>query len=609
MRPMRARWVTKFGIVGILLTIQAALLAWIDFRNSPSVDEVAHLPAGLRHLRKCTFDIYQVNPPLVRLIAASPLLLCSPQTDWTYMSDAPYARTEFATGIRFCNLNAPNVFWYFTIARWACIPLILAGGYAVYRWSADLYGWRSACIATTLWCFSPSILGNGGMITPDAAAAALGVLASYCFWRWLKEPSWTRCALAGAALGLALLSKTTWAILVVLWPILWCLWRLYAPRADSSRSTANIARFDAPVPTVGQLAVLLFVGIDLLNLAYCFEGTFTPLSQFAFRSTLLGGPHAHSTPGNLFATSWIGNIWIPLPFNYVQGIDIQRYDFELGNWSYLWGVQRFGGWWYWYLFAVVVKEPLPLLLMLVLATVVAGLGNSGRRRLIDEAVLLIPAIVLFAVVSSQTGFSRYERYVLPAFPFLLIWASRSVELARPIGSILSIARCALVSWYVASSLFIFPHSLSYFNELAGGPFGGPRYLLDGNVDWGQDLLFMKRWSASHPEARPLFLQYFGFLDPASADLDARLVPTERDMASRTQGAVSKQLEPGWYAISVNDLFGYKHKGDDEPPFAYLRSLRRAASAGYSIYIFRVSDEESHEAKAKANEHVNFQDPR
>ena len=56
-----------------------------------------------------------------------------------------------------------------------------------------------------------------------------------------------------------------------------------------------------------------------------------------------------------------------------------------------------------------------------------------------------------------------------------------------------------LAWSIASSLWISPHSLAYFNEIAGGPTGGPRYLLGSNVDWGQDLLFLKRWIANHPK--------------------------------------------------------------------------------------------------------------
>ena len=36
---------------------------------------------------------------------------------------------------------------------------------------------------------------------------------------------------------------------------------------------------------------------------------------------------------------------------------------------------------------------------------------------------------------------------------------------------------------------------------------GPAHLLDSNIDWGQDLLYLKDWLDKHPQARPLGLAY------------------------------------------------------------------------------------------------------
>lgn len=51
----------------------------------------------------------------------------------------------------------------------------------------------------------------------------------------------------------------------------------------------------------------------------------------------------------------------------------------------------------------------------------------------------------------------------------------------------------LASWIFASSLWVYPHSLSYFNESVSGPLNGPKHLLGSNVDWGQDILYARQW--------------------------------------------------------------------------------------------------------------------
>lgn len=51
------------------LMIHGLLLGWISIVNAPMFDEIAHFPSGLAHWRLGTFDLYRVNPPLMRMIA------------------------------------------------------------------------------------------------------------------------------------------------------------------------------------------------------------------------------------------------------------------------------------------------------------------------------------------------------------------------------------------------------------------------------------------------------------------------------------------------------------------------------------------------------------
>lgn len=67
----------------------------------------------------------------------------------------------------------------------------------------------------------------------------------------------------------------------------------------------------------------------------------------------------------------------------------------------------------------------------------------------------------------------------------------------------------LLAWFVASSLWIYPHSLSYFNESVGGPLNGPNHLLGSNVDWGQDVRYLHCWLERHAPASQHNVRYFG----------------------------------------------------------------------------------------------------
>ena len=84
--------------MALLLGLHAALLAWSAYRHSPIVCEVGHLPAGLSHVQLGRFDLYRVNPPLVRCVAATAVALVGANTDWTRYDTDPLRRAEYEVG-------------------------------------------------------------------------------------------------------------------------------------------------------------------------------------------------------------------------------------------------------------------------------------------------------------------------------------------------------------------------------------------------------------------------------------------------------------------------------------------------------------------------------
>ena len=208
-----------------LLAIHGGLLAYSVWVHSPTYCEVNHLPAGLQHLHLGRFDLFRVNPPLVRLVAALPVAFLSPETDWKNCDDSLVYRTDMAVGQDFIKANGERSLWFFLVARWACIPFSLLGGYVCYRFASELFGLTAGLLALIFWCFCPYILGHASLITPDAPAAVMGMTACYAFWRWLKRPTVWLAIVAGLLFGLAQLTKTTLLVFYPLWPILWLIYR------------------------------------------------------------------------------------------------------------------------------------------------------------------------------------------------------------------------------------------------------------------------------------------------------------------------------------------------------------------------------------------------
>jgi hypothetical protein len=434
------------------------------------------------------------------------------------------------------------------------------------------------------------------MITPDVGATSLGITSCYIFWRWLINPNSWSAMTAGCVIGLAQLTKTTWLVLYPLYPLTWWLWRW----TDIQR-----VHWRGWITQVAHLVGFLLLSIVVINAGYAFNGSFKRLRDFEFVSQKLGGADSsRNNPGNLFTCSWMGNIRIPLPADYVLGIDTQQRDFDTRMWSYLRGEHRFGGWWYYYLYALAIKTPLGTLGLFVLGVASTFFIPSCSSTWRHELVLCIPLLGVLCLVSLQTGFNHHLRYVLPVFPLIFILASKAAHVASFKNSIVKSIVTAILVWSIASSLCVYPHSLSYFNELVGGPTRGHEHLIDSNIDWGQDLLYLKRWLERHPEAKPLRFAYFGLVDPRVAGIKFTLPPPY--LVPSVVGEQEVGPRPGWYALSVSRIHGLRRvaapdgKGNwvflEDEGYRYFLRFRPVAMAGYSIYVYHIEADEANRVR-------------
>jgi hypothetical protein len=304
--------------------------------------------------------------------------------------------------------------------------------------------------------------------------------------------------------------------------------------------------------------------------------------------------------GNRFKDQFIGNIIIPLPQDYVQGIDIKKRDFETGlDSTYLRGTHARHGWWYYYLYALLIKTPLGTIGLFLLAIFCTFFQKSYNASWRDEMVIFLPGIGLLVFVSSQTGFSVHSRYIIPALPFFFIWISKVGKIFSLRKRFLQVIILILLFWSIFSSLWVYPHSISYFNELAvilptpnephspqepegtsfiasllnAGARNGGRHLLDSNIDWGQDLFYLEKWCLQHPEVTEISTAIYG------------TYPLEQTKVPTTSMPPINHPQSGWYALSVNYLY------NREKQYRYFLHLKPAARAGYSIYIYHITPEE------------------
>tara|TARA_R110002111_G_scaffold250245_1_gene314461 strand:+ start:8869 stop:10761 length:1893 start_codon:yes stop_codon:yes gene_type:complete len=550
-------------IVCLFLAVHVFLLAYIATQKSPTFLEPAFLVSGLSHWESGHYELYRVNPPLVRMVAALPVLLEEHRMEFIrekYFSIN--SRAEYWAGYEFIKHNGERSIWLITLARFACIPFSIIGGIVCYRWANELYGQVAGLLACGTWSFSPNILGHGSLITTDAHAAAIGILAAYLFWRWIISPTLIRTLLAGVALGLALLTKFTLCVFIPIWLIVWLL-RCITIRSPN-RSFRSIF-FECCL-----LSGIFIISTHILCLGYNYEDVPTRISELSFKSDFLSklctSSDTTQAKSSVLANQFISvisKLVIPVPRDYIIGIDLQIYDFETsGDPSYIRGQFSNQGWWYYYLYGVLVKTPIGTLVLLSWATISRlfvfcrpsaqkKMDSTRLNRSWGEFIIILSFFSIFILVSSETSFSKHLRYILPCYPFMFIWfsqtaQSKDIQKNKRIALLKMVTVGAVFTFSTISSILTLPHSISYFNLFTGGIDNGPRHFIGSNIDWGQDLLEVKKWQSKDDNRKGIYLAYYGSLDPR--DLGITCNPLTSKM-------LRKPLKPGIYVISASLLQG------------------------------------------------------
>jgi hypothetical protein len=634
--------------VAAFLTLHATLAARSLVTENPTVDEVIHMPAGVTYWQTGSFRLYHHNPPLVKLIAALPVVFSNPQIDYgnAWWKTEPPNKAAFAH--EFMQANSPRYFELFARARLLMPLFSLIGGLVVFFWSRALYGNAGGLLSLALWTFCPNVLAHARLVTTDMGATAVGALATFLFWRFLKGPSWSRAALAGLALGLGQLTKFSLLVLYGLWPLL----ALFALRTGGP-IRRSIGR------TLLQGALIVALSVLVIDVGYGFEGVGIPLGRYEFVCQSLTKPvppgmvrprspdqlfdGAYRFRVNRFRDTWLGSLPTPLPKHYLLGFDDQKIEAEgipkkyfepeevgpegdrlMGYPVYLDGQLRQTSWWYYYLLTLVYKVPEGTWLLVLTSLAVLAASPRSRASTFDEmAVLTVPVVVLF-VMSIFTNINLGLRYVLPIFPYVFVSAGKLAPWASGIadGTRRRLA-CGLIGAgliaTVAATLWVHPHYLAYFNAVSGGPSRGAEHLIDSNLDWGQDLVGLLRWLETNVPGERVGLAYFGQINPRVFEqrgegFDWFLPPPEPGSMPQLPPRYALnpariQLEPGLYAVSASLVEGLPWRVYDSPwqafdqtrwapwqawfnAFGYFRDLKPIAKVGYSIWIYRVTPDDA-----------------
>ncbi|MBN1354729.1 hypothetical protein JXA40_00500 [bacterium] len=186
---------------------------------------------------------------------------------------------------------------------------------------------------------------------------------------------------------------------------------------------------------------------------------------------------------------------------------------------------------------------------------------------------LFPALWFLAAAS----LSRHDigvRHILPVYILVFMWLGGLPSLIPAARRSIFIGTVAVLS--CIEIVRFHPDYIPYFNPLAGGKNYGYRYLSDSNLDWGQDLIQLRRYLAEKPSGATVRLDYFG---------DDDLVKHYSLPVAEVSIADEYKPAPGIYAVSIFKLQNIW--SPSETRYAWLKMYEPEARIGGSIWIYRV----------------------
>jgi 4-amino-4-deoxy-L-arabinose transferase-like glycosyltransferase len=558
-RANSGAWPLLVAVAIVLLCVRMAL-TWAVF--SDTSDEPYHISAAVSLFEAHKLVQGAQHPPLPRILPGLVLYASGVRYPPDRGNKTIHGDLELLDSFVAGNeelLHSPISYWQVLVrARATTLPFAVAAVIYLYllgRWLADR---RMAALAAIFFSFDPTLLGHAEWITTDVPAVAGFLAMLYHGLRWIARPTWVRALIAGVAMGLGISCKFSCVAAVpALGLILLC---------------RSISRGPfVPYLTrkyVGQAIVAGLLGFFVLWATYFFD-----VGPIGNAAPIVGSPTWAAIP------PWLKQLPIPMP-SFFYGLLIVRQHEHGGHAAYALGMKNFVGWWWYFPFAILVKEPVALLVAIACATWMAARRGLRKLKWRKWLIVLIPLCVFMA--PAMLGHIDIGiRHILPAIAMLYLLAM--LGLSRGRGPVV-LAVLAAVSCIETAA--VHPDYLAFFNFASGGPSNGQRWLLDSNLDWGQDEARLADYLARHAQGRSVSIRVFGhepphnWAHPDKAHGGYDVMPpgfTANDLL-----AVSKNYRFDLYPA----IFRHNGKLFRENPFGSdLIGLRPIAHVGYSIDIY------------------------
>lgn len=416
------------------------------------------------------------------------------------------------------------------ISRMIVVFLSIILSYFVYSWSKKLFGIIAGFFSLFLYTFSPNILAHSMLVTTDLLTTAFIFISLYYFYRVYKEKSLKNLTFFSISFSLALISKFTSILLFLLFFFI-LLYLLFTRKFKLSLSQFK------------KLLFILIIILFIINVSYLFDGFMMRIGEYKFESFFM------KSLQNSY-TNWIP---LPLPKNYVIGFDISINYTKIGHpyHAFLMGECKYGSWWYYFIIAFLIKTPIPTLILLLISLFILYFKKNYQNLLF----LFFPILFFFFIFSFLNNINVGLRHILMIYPFIFVLCGSILSYKFKNKKIYYLI-LILILWYFFESIMIFPHYLVYFNEFISGPKNGYKYLIDSNIDWGQDNILIDKYIS-----------------------ESKFTIIKNPGCEFTEGIIAVNVNTLQGLFEKNGCDCYKWLRDNYEPFDYV---------GYSWLIYNVT---------------------
>jgi 4-amino-4-deoxy-L-arabinose transferase-like glycosyltransferase len=577
----RGQLPTAERVVVFAALLLMALLAIGSYRQeSLTFDEVTHIPSGLAYWQQHDTRLNIEHPPLLKMIAAFPLLFTDIRADYTDPSwcESGWTDCQWTFGNKFFRDWNSGVQRIVFLARLPMLFLALLLGWIIYRMARALAGSRGALLSLTVFVTSPLYLGYGPLVITDIGLCLFVILSAWTFADLWTTPNLRNAAAFALSTAAALLSKFS-ALLIGPALVLFCIWSLLKRQPEDSQK-----RQRAQYLIGGVLGAVLVC--YLFYWLACYHST-----PHSLANARLGALMHFRPPERILALvtgvlsaypAWerpLQPLWL-----YLTGIGYLNAG--LSRPVYLLGKLHGHGVWYYFPVISFFKLAPGMLGLAATLLVCAFLYRRRKPRenslLIDELNrarlrALTCTLAAFTIAAMRSRINIGIRHfsvpitivvILIALPIPLVeilWKQSRRTIAYAIVALLA-ASC------VITAITAYPHYISYYNWFR---LGTPKQeiVAESNLDWGQSLLAVDSFVREHGISRI----YMDSMSPLSPNV---YVPRATEWYCDDFSSPS----PEWVAVSADFV------RRSPPTCIGLMRYQHWELADATMYIFRITDE-------------------